>query len=48
VGGKRLRARIAGAGVAPEFMPKHNRVRIDIRGWRADDAQRREIGESQV
>jgi hypothetical protein len=42
---KQIRARAVGAGVAPEFMPKHNRVRIDIRGWRADDARRPEIGE---
>lgn len=45
VGSKRIRARTAGAGVAREFVPKHNRERIDIRGWRADAAERPEIGE---
>ncbi|MGH2886618.1 MAG: hypothetical protein ACRDPA_28640 [Solirubrobacteraceae bacterium] len=47
MGGKHLRVRTAGAGVAPEFVPKHNRVGIDIRGWRADDAQRPEIGDEE-
>ncbi|HSS61046.1 MAG TPA: hypothetical protein VLK30_06290 [Candidatus Limnocylindrales bacterium] len=47
VGGKHLRARTAGVGVAPEFMPKRNPEVIDIRGWRADDPERPEIGEQQ-
>ncbi|MGH2881738.1 MAG: hypothetical protein ACRDPA_03375, partial [Solirubrobacteraceae bacterium] len=44
-GGTHLRARTAGVGVAPEFMPKRNRARIDICGRRADDSERPESGE---
>jgi hypothetical protein len=45
--GKRLHRHTTDADVSPEFMPKRNRERIDIRGWRANDSERPEIGEQQ-
>ena len=42
---KHLRDRGVGAGVAPEFMAKRNSELVGIRGWRADDAERPEIGD---